>query len=518
MFSLPFALNRYYSSTPRPSLSADLPLERVPHITILRPIKGIEPCLYECLAATFGQTYPKSKLTIYLCIASRSDPAYPIVKQLLDDFPTFDAKLLVEEEDPNLSGRDGKIQNLGPNPKIRNMSRGYREAKGDIMWIIDCNVWIGPGVAGRMVDLLCGFTPASSGTKYKFVHQLPLVVDISDTSVSSSLKPPNGNSSELKPSFSHIGGLLEELFLSTSHAKFYTAISRVAVAPCTVGKSNMFRRSHLNTLTTGTPLRSPGIDSFSDNICEDHLIGDLLWRSPVPESVMISAEDEGKPPGTPQNRTFSGNISPSKWRNHALLSSDLAIQPTFYLSLSDYLARRVRWLRVRKFTVTLATLVEPGTESLLCTLYFAFGATRSPFFTQVLHLPATWSMFCVLWVLGVLAWMGVDYLVWRRLQRGSTVEGKGPRFLAGRRRRGKGEWALGWMGREGLAFAIWVWAVVGGVTVVWRGRRFWVGVDMRVHDCVVTSACVSIFSGVWPSLGVGRCLDSFPACTATIRM
>lgn len=405
------------------------------------------------------------------------------MRQLLDDFSTFDAKILLEEEDPNLSGRNGKIQNLGPNPKIRNMSRGYREAKGDIIWIIDCNVWIGNGVAGRMVDLLCGFTPANSGTKYKFVHQLPLVVDISDTSVSSSPKPPNGDSSGPKPSFvSHFGGLLEELFLSTSHAKFYTAISAVAVAPCIVGKSNMFRRSHLNALTAGTPLRSPGIDSFSDNICEDHLIGDLLWRSPVPESVMTSTENEGKPPGTPGNSTDSKYTPPSKWRNHALLSSDLAIQPTFYLSLSDYVARRVRWLRVRKFTVTLATLVEPGTESLLCTLYFAFGVTKHPFFTQVLHVPATWSAFCIVWILGVLAWMGVDYLVWRRLQRGSTVEGKGPTFLAGRRRRGKGEWVLGWIGREGLALAIWLWAVVGGVTVVWRGRRFWVGVDMRVHE------------------------------------
>lgn len=38
------------------------------------------------------------------------------------------------------------------------------------------------------------------------------------------------------------------------------------------------------------------------------------------------------------------------------------------------------------------------------------------------------------------------------------------------------------MGREVLAFPIWAWAVVGGVTVVWRGRRFWVGTDMKVHE------------------------------------
>lgn len=416
---------------------------------------------------------------------------YPVLERLLHDFPTFDAKILVEEEDPNLSGHYGKSQNLGPNPKIRNMSRGYREAKGDILWIIDCNVWISTGVAGRMVDLLCGFTPSNRGTKYKFVHQLPLVVDISDPSPSPNFASADSYLSRREdPLRSRYGGLLEELFLSTSHAKFYTAISAVAVAPCIVGKSNMFRRSHLDALTTNIPSRSPGIDSFSDNICEDHLIGDLLWRSAVPDSVAHSAENEGKSTSIPNGISTKASVSQppstshriSKWRNHGLLPSDLAIQPTSHLPLSDYLARRVRWLRVRKFTVTLATLVEPGTESLLCTLYFAFGATSHPSFARICHITPTWSAFWTLWVLGVLAWMGVDYLVWRKLQAWSTVEGKGPEFLAGRRRRRGTEWMLGWIGREGLALGVWAWAVFGGVNVVWRGRRFWVGIDMRVHE------------------------------------
>lgn len=44
------------------------------------------------------------------------------------------------------------------------------------------------------------------------------------------------------------------------------------------------------------------------------------------------------------------------------------------------------------------------------------------------------------------------------------------------------EWLQAWVGREVFAFPIWIWAVVGGVTVVWRGRRFWVGMDMKVHE------------------------------------
>ncbi len=440
-------------------------------------MKGIEPYLYECLAATFHQAYPPERLTIYFCISSRNDPATPILERILHDFTSFDAKILVEEEDPNLSGRNGRTTNLGPNPKIRNMSRAYREAKGDIVWIIDCNVWISPLVAGRLVDLLCGFTSTAPGQKYKFVHQLPLVVDVSTTRDAK----PNSQSSGLKSKLSNsiTGGLLEELFLSTSHAKFYTAISTVAIAPCIVGKSNMFRRSHLNALTSSHPTHAPGIDFFSTNICEDHLIGDLLWRSPVPPSVQRSANSEGQSPVDPTNLP----ISHITWQNHGLLPphpSNLATQPTSNLSLISYLDRRTRWLRVRKFTVTLATLVEPGTESLLCSLYGAYGITS----LHIFSIPNTWIAFWLIFFASVACWATADRYVWTLLQHGGTGDpSERPVFgRAKEARRPIGQWLLAWLGREVLAFPIWAWAFWGGVTVVWRGRRFWVGTDMLVHE------------------------------------
>ncbi|KAL8769103.1 MAG: hypothetical protein Q9194_005543 [Teloschistes cf. exilis] len=309
--------------------------------------------MYDCLAATFRQTYPIAKLTVFFCVSSRHDPAVPILEQLLSDFHEHDAHMLVEEEDPNLSGRDGDPYNLGPNPKIRNMSRAYRKAKGDIIWIVDCNVWVDKTVAARLVDLLCGFAPGSQGTKYKFVHQLPLsldVSDISDPSYGSDQLHSLSNVTNISATSNaaYYGGLLEEMFLSTSHAKFYTAISAVAVAPCTVGKSNMFRRSHLNALTASTSYRDPGIDYFSENICEDHLIGDLLWKTSVPDGIRIAAEKEGNNP----NSSSWSNGSATRWRNHGLLSHSFAIQPTSHLPLNAYLARRTRWLRVRKFTVS----------------------------------------------------------------------------------------------------------------------------------------------------------------------
>ncbi|KAL8950403.1 MAG: hypothetical protein Q9222_003561 [Ikaeria aurantiellina] len=370
------------------------------------------------------------------------------------------------------------------------MSRAYRQsaAKGNIIWILDCNVWVDASVAGRMVDLLCGLSPGRGGRKYKFVHQLPLAVDVSarsDLDRHSEAVPPQHPESQRSAEssntvFSYLGGRLEEIFLSTSHAKFYSAISAVAVAPCTVGKSNMFRRSHLNALTESASLRDPGIDYFSENICEDHLISDLLWKSRVPEQVRQLADQEGRLP----DATSSSRPSTTKWANHGLLSHSLAIQPTDQLPLHAYLARRTRWLRVRKFTVPAATFVEPGTESLLCSAYGAFGLTSFPWCNTAWGIPQTWTAFLIIWTLSVVGWCAVDSQIWRLLQLNGTLSASGsiPGWIKQKQRRTWNEWLLAWVGRELLALPIWLWAVVGGTTVIWRGRRFWVGMDMKVHE------------------------------------
>ncbi|KAI9839059.1 MAG: hypothetical protein M1837_002277 [Sclerophora amabilis] len=476
----------HYSSVPRPPVSSNLPASKTPHVTILRPVKGQEPALYDCLASTFRQDYPVNKLTIFLCISSFTDPAYPVLQRLLEDFPALDARILVETEDRN-------APTLGPNPKISNMSRGYREAKGDILWVVDCNVWVGKGVAGRMVDKLCGFRgDGAQAERYKFVHQLPLVVDVdidqrqyntpgggrgilqdkqgrdiqvaSTSTESYDIRSPPSPRAGPASIRSRGGGRMEELFLSSAHAKFYTAINTVLVAPCIIGKSNMFRRSHLNYLTTSNPAHKPGIDFFSDNICEDHLIGDLLWYGKVAE------EHAGE-----------------KWGKHALVFGDLAIQPVAHMSIKEYFARRVRWLRVRKFTVPLATLVEPGTESFVCSLYGAYAVTSLSLFAHHLHIPQTWTVFALFWLLNVTAWAAVDWTVYLQLHSAVSLEidQYSPPFVrppAHRSRRPFTEWLLAWLGREAMAFPVWAWAIFGGTTVSWRGKKFWVGTDMKVHE------------------------------------
>lgn len=454
-----------------------------PAVTIVRPVKGLEPHLEECIASSFRQDYPTDKLSIRLCVDDRSDPAYPILEKVVQDFPQFDAKVMVESDSTK-----EEVENLGPNPKITNISRAYRHAKGDIIWVVDCNVWIARGVMGRMVDKLMGYTKSGVATPYKFVHQLPLVVDIVDYARPQSLDGRTllSSASEASPStdlaqpenpntFTQIryqgGGRLDEMFMASTHAKFYGAINAVGIAPCIVGKSNMFRKSHLDRVTDPAqnpilpkddPLnRPPGVDYFSHNICEDHSIGDILWRSKIPGH-----------------------------KNHGIVWGDLVVQPMAGMSVRAYVARRVRWLRARKFTVLAATLVEPGVESLLCGLCFSFALTTVPWFGGKLGITQTWTAMGGYWFIFVTTWMLADWAVFCRLHSARSIEmdENTPAFAKGTRGSQRVytrfflEWLPAWIGREVMALPIWTWAVLLGGTVNWRGKTFKVHYDTTVDE------------------------------------
>ena len=194
------------------------------------------------------------------------------------------------------------------------------------------------------------------------------------------------------------------------------------------------------------------------------MIGDLFWRKKVPE------ENAGE-----------------KWGKHSLVFGDLAIQPMAGMSVREYIARRVRWLRVRKWTVIAATLIEPGVESFLCSAYGAFGFTTLSWFHKKLGIPQTWPAFFLLWLLGVIMWITMDRLVSTKLHSFASVEldVDSPSFArppkAASRRQLK-EWFMAWLGRETLALPIWIVAVLGGKTVVWKNKKFWVGMDLEVHE------------------------------------
>src|SRR5271169_3903700 len=126
------ALLRLATLPPRADRPAGgLPVGRLPPITILKPVCGLEPRLYENLRSFCEQDYPQFQ--ILFGVRDANDPAIPTIERLVREFPTRDAALIV---DPRV---------VGSNYKISNLANMMGRARHDIVAISDADCRVGPG-------------------------------------------------------------------------------------------------------------------------------------------------------------------------------------------------------------------------------------------------------------------------------------------------------------------------------------------------------------------------------------
>jgi ceramide glucosyltransferase len=102
-----------------------------PPISVLKPIRGLDPDVYENFASFCHQDYPGFE--ILFAVNDAEDPAVSIVRKLIADFPERYIRLIVVEE------------RLGPNTKVSNLCRLVREAHHDLLVITDSDVRVEPG-------------------------------------------------------------------------------------------------------------------------------------------------------------------------------------------------------------------------------------------------------------------------------------------------------------------------------------------------------------------------------------
>ncbi|KAJ1310321.1 hypothetical protein OPQ81_007060 [Rhizoctonia solani] len=156
------SVQKRYSIRPRSPLSSPPPPDdpqSVPGVSILRPLKGLDPNLYENLESTFLQEYPFERFEILFCVAHANDQALGVVNDLLAKYPHVDAKAVVGE------------RVVGVNPKVNNLMEAYDRAKYDILWVLDSNIWSAPGTLARSVDALT----QDSSPRIGLVHHVPFV-------------------------------------------------------------------------------------------------------------------------------------------------------------------------------------------------------------------------------------------------------------------------------------------------------------------------------------------------------
>jgi len=104
---------------------------KVPPITILKPLHGPEPNLYENLATFCQQDYP-APVQVVCGVANPDDPAAAVVRRLIADCPGRDFALVIN------------ARRHGANAKVSNLINMRAEAQHETLVIADSDIAVPP--------------------------------------------------------------------------------------------------------------------------------------------------------------------------------------------------------------------------------------------------------------------------------------------------------------------------------------------------------------------------------------
>jgi len=191
----------------------------LPPVSVLKPLKGMEPGLRKNLESFFLQDYPDFELLF--CVADVEDSACAIVRRLMARYPKVRARLIVSSEE------------VGPNPKVNNLYGAYYRAISDHIVISDSNVRVGLGYLREMV--------AALGPKTGVVTSLVTATGVQG-----------------------FGGYLEAAYLNAVLARLMP-IGHLVGLPLVLGKSMLLRRSIAEQFG--------GLDFLGRYLAEDYMTG-----------------------------------------------------------------------------------------------------------------------------------------------------------------------------------------------------------------------------------------------------
>lgn len=108
-----------------------------PPVSIFKPLKGVAPHLYDCLASFCRQEYPEYE--ILCCVADANDPAVGVVQRLQNDFPGVSIRMLFVD------------RRYGTNQKINSLDKMYREMRYRHLLISDDDIVVGPDYLRQVI-------------------------------------------------------------------------------------------------------------------------------------------------------------------------------------------------------------------------------------------------------------------------------------------------------------------------------------------------------------------------------
>lgn len=128
-----------------------------PRVSLLKPVRGVDFGSRENFASFCTQDYPDYE--ILFAVNDPSDPAIPLIQQIIAEFPQRQIHLLVGAE------------HLGANRKVNKLARLAREARHDILVLTDGDVRVGPNYLREVVAPLQDYKIGAVTSFYRAIAE-----------------------------------------------------------------------------------------------------------------------------------------------------------------------------------------------------------------------------------------------------------------------------------------------------------------------------------------------------------
>ncbi len=148
------------------------PSEKLPPVSILKPLKGTDPDIYESFRSHCTQDYPEYE--IIFGVSDPDDPAVASVRQLQLEFPDRAIRLIVAP------------QKLGANVKVSNLAQMLPVARFEYLIVNDSDIRVEPGYLRRVLTpfadqrtgmVTCLYRGVSGGTLGSKLESLGISTD-----------------------------------------------------------------------------------------------------------------------------------------------------------------------------------------------------------------------------------------------------------------------------------------------------------------------------------------------------
>jgi|SRR5919109_628000 ceramide glucosyltransferase len=132
-------------------------VDYAPPASLLKPVRGVDFGSYENFISFCKQDYPEYE--ILFAVNDESDPAAPLIRKIMAEFPQRRIRLFTSAED------------LGANRKVNKLAMLTREAQHDVLVLTDGDVRVDPGYLRKVVAPLGDKTVGAVTSFYRAIAQ-----------------------------------------------------------------------------------------------------------------------------------------------------------------------------------------------------------------------------------------------------------------------------------------------------------------------------------------------------------